>query len=169
MGTSEHATHAEGLHRVTVSAGRRVTTVTEGRRDRLELMWFLVVMTWSVIRITAVGAWLQDYGVNPWHYAAIDLGSSAPYSLASARLLGALVDGRTRVAVTWGVATFVTFLAPDVYIFAAGRALPWPTYVVVGAIVIIGGWLAIRHGRAKVFERRLALEIVPVADAFNAG
>ncbi len=143
--------------------------MTEGRRDRLELMWFLAVMTWSVLRITAVGAWLQGYGVNPWHYAAVDLGSSAPYSLASARLLGALVDGRTRAAVPWGAVALATFLAPDVYIFAAGRALPWPTYVVVGSIAIIGGVLAVRHGQAKVHERRRTLEMEPASQTAVAG
>jgi hypothetical protein len=138
--------------------------VTAGRRDRLELAWFVAVMTWSVLRIIAVSAWLQDYGVDPFSYAAVDLGSSAPYSLASARLLGSLVDGRMRRAAAWGALTVVTFLAPDVYIFAAGRALPWASYVVVGTIATVGAALAIRSGRASVRERRLALETVP-ADA----
>ncbi len=169
VGTSDHAIHQVGVPTVTVRIVVGWPAVTEGRRDRLELVWFLAVMTWSLVRITAVGAWLQDYGVNPWHYAAVDLGSSAPYSLASARLLGALVDGRNRAAVPWGALTLVTFLAPDIYIFAAGRALPWPTYVVVGSIVVIGGTLAVRHGQATVFERRLALETEPAGEPLIAG
>ena len=143
--------------------------MTAGRRDRLELAWFFAVMTWSVIRIIAVSTWLQDYGVDPFYYAAVDLGSSAPYSLASARLLGSLVDGRMRRAAAWGALTVVTFLAPDVYIFAAGRALPWASYVVVGAIATVGAVLAIRSGRASVRERRLALEAAPVEPVVSAG
>jgi hypothetical protein len=143
--------------------------VTAGRRDRLELAWFFAVMTWSVIRIIAVSTWLQDYGVDPFHYAAVDLGSSAPYSLASARLLGSLVDGRMRRAIGWGALTVVTFVAPDVYIFTAGRALPWASYVVVGTIATIGATLAIRSGRASVRERRLALGAAPVEPSLAAG
>jgi hypothetical protein len=138
--------------------------VLHGRRDRLELAWFFAVMGWSAIRIFAVRTWLQDYGVDPWLYAAVDLGSSAPYSLASARTLGALVDARTRVALGWGALTLVTFAAPDVYIFAAGRALPWPSYVVVGSIATVAAALAIRSGRATVRQRRqIEPAVEPVA------
>ena len=143
--------------------------MTAGRRDRLELAWFFAVMTWSVIRIIAVSTWLQDYGVDPFHYAMVDLGSSAPYSLASARLLGSLVDGRMRRATSWGVLTVVTFVAPDLYIFTAGRALPWASYVVVGTIATIGAVLAIRSGRASVCERRLAMDVAPVEAPVTAG
>ncbi len=143
--------------------------MTAGRRDRLELAWFFAVMTWSVIRIIAVSTWLQDYGVDPFHYAMVDLGSSAPYSLASARLLGSLVDGRMRRAASWGVLTVMTFVAPDLYIFTAGRALPWASYVVVGTIATIGAVLAIRSGRASVRERRLAMDVAPVEAPVTAG
>jgi hypothetical protein len=139
--------------------------VTEHRRDRLELAWFFAVMTWSVVRIVAVSTWLHDYGVDPFRYALVDLGSSAPYALASARLLGSLVDGRIRRAAGWTVVTVATFVAPDVYIFAAGRALPWATYVVVGAVATVGASLAIRSGRASVRERRLALDAMDAMPA----
>jgi len=142
-----------------------VIRVRHRPRDHWEFAWFVAVMSWSALRILVVSTWLGDYDVDPWRYAAVDLGSSAPYSLASARLLGALVDGRLRAAVPWGLLAVVTFVAPDVYILTAGRALPWGTYVVVGTIATVGAILAMQSGQAKVRERRLepAMVEVPVS------
>lgn len=109
------------------------------------------------MRISAVDVWLTGYGVDPWIYAVVDLGSSLPYAIASARTLGALVDQRFRRATAWGALAAVSFVAPDTYIVTAGRALPWGTYVVVGTVAATAATLAVRSGRAQVAARRAAL------------
>lgn len=132
------------------------------RRDRLALIWLAAVFAWSVIRCVAVAQWLSAYGVDPLWYLVVDLSSSLPYGLCSARVIGALYDGRRRAAAGWMVPTLVGFLAPDVYIVAAGQSLPWITYVVVFGVAGIAGWLAVRSGRASLEKKRQA-ELVPVA------
>lgn len=112
------------------------------------------VLLWSLARISAVDVWLAGYGVDPWVYAAVDLGSSLPYAIASARTLGALADRRFSAAAAWGSLTIVSFVTPDAYILAAGRALPWGTYVVVGVVACTAAGLAVRSGRAQLADRR---------------
>jgi hypothetical protein len=122
----------------------------------MQLAWFVVVMAWCSVRIIVVAQWLVAYGVDPWMFALIDVGSAIPYAICSARLVGALVDGQPRVAMWWAAPTVATFAAPDVYIFSVGRGMPWATYVVVAAVAVVGAAWATRDGRARVRAERAA-------------
>lgn len=121
----------------------------EGRR-RLERWWFVLVMVWSVCRVVAVWRWLDKYGVNPFVYALVDVGSSAPYALGSARTIGALIDRRYARAAVWSVLAAVCFAAPDVYIVAAGHDMPWIVYGIVGMIAAMAAMWAVWTGRRDV-------------------
>ncbi|MFN8020443.1 MAG: hypothetical protein U0Q03_02840 [Acidimicrobiales bacterium] len=139
------------------------------RRDRLALIWLAVVFGWSVLRCIAVAEWLSSYGVDPVWYLVIDLSSSLPYGLCSARLLGALFDGRRRAAVGWAIPTLAAFIAPDVYIFASGHALPWLSYVVVLGIAGIASALAVRSGKRSLEQKRRAAELEALEAAGTPG
>lgn len=136
------------------------------RRDRLTLLWLAAVFGWSVIRCFAVAQWLADYGVDPLWYLVVDVSSSIPYGLCSAKVMGALYDGRRGAAAGWLVPTVLGFIAPDVYIFTAGQSLPWPTYVVVLGFGLVAGVLAVRAGRNSLEQRRQA-ELAPVTVPVN--
>ncbi len=137
---------------------------SSGRRARLTLLWLVAVVGWSLVRSAAVRQWLADHGVDPLRYLLVDLSSSVPYALCSASLLGALYDGRRRAALGWAVPTVLAFVAPDVYLLSSGRALPWPTYLVVLTVASISATLAVRAGRASLEQRRRAeLELATVA------
>lgn len=126
----------------------------EGRR-RLERWWLALVMTWSVCRVAAVWHWLDRYGVNPLVYALVDLGSSAPYALGSARTIGALIDRHYGRAVVWLPLAAACFAAPDVYIVAAGDEMPWGVYGIVGAIAALAALWAVWTGRRDVSDGRI--------------
>lgn len=113
-------------------------------------MWIVGVLGWSLVRIAAVDIWLSGYGVNPWVYAAIDLGTSIPYAIASARTIGALLDSRTTAALRWGALAVGAYIAPDLYILFFGRGLPWKVYAAVGTVALAGAYLAVRTGRQRV-------------------
>ena len=119
-------------------------------RRRLERWWLVIVLLWSALRITAVWHWLERYGVRPVVYALVDLGSSVPYAIASARTVGALVDRRYRHGAVWGVVAATCFVAPDVYVVAAGRGMPWAVYAVVGTVASMTVALALWAGRRDV-------------------
>lgn len=114
------------------------------------------MFVWSVVRCAAVATWLSNYGVDPLWYLVVDLSSSLPYGLCSAQVIGALFDGRHRAAVAWAVPTVAAFLAPDVYIFTAGQALPWLTYVVVGGFAGVAAVVAVRAGRRRLVAAQAA-------------
>jgi len=129
--------------------------VAVDRRKRLERWWYLLVMVWSLVRIAAVWHWLERYGVNPVVYAVIDLGSSVPYAICSAKSIGAIIDRRYRRAAMWGAGAAVAFAAPDVYIVGAGRSMPWATYAIVGGVALVAALLAVRSGRSEVASKRV--------------
>jgi hypothetical protein len=124
------------------------------RRQRLERWWLVLVVGWSVLRIIAVWQWLEQYGVHPVVYALVDLGSSVPYAIASARTVGALIDRRYRHAARWGLLAVSCYVAPDVYILASGRQMPWAVYIVVAAVAVATGSLALATGRKEVTDGR---------------
>ncbi len=110
----------------------------------------MLVLGWSGLRIVAVWQWLEQYGVHPVVYALVDLGSSVPYAIASARTISALVDRRHRHAALWAPLAVACFVAPDVYIVAAGRQMPWSVYVVVLTVAVAAVMLALWTGRNEV-------------------
>lgn len=114
----------------------------------------MLVMTWSGVRIMAVWHWLERYGVDPVVYAMVDLGSSVPYAMASARTVGALVDRRYRLAARWGLVGAMCFIAPDLYIVASGQRMPWTVYAVILMILVVAAGLAVSTGRSDVADGR---------------
>jgi hypothetical protein len=124
------------------------------RRQRLERSWIVLVIAWSGLRIVAVWHWLEQYGVHPVVYALVDLGSSVPYAIASARTIGALIDRRYRHAARWGLLAATCYVAPDVYIVTAGQQMPWAVYAVVVTVALAAGVLALWAGRNEVADAR---------------
>lgn len=132
-----------------------------GRRRRLERVWLGMVVSWSLVRIVAVWQLLEQYGVHPGVYAVVDLGSSVPYAIASARTLGALVDRRYRHGLIWGVLAATCFVLPDLYIVTSGRGMPWGVYAVVATVALTAGTWAVRAGwRDLATERRAEALVV---------
>lgn len=139
------------------SESESLVHTADGRR-RLERWWFVLVMAWSACRVVAVWRWLDTYGVNPFFYGLVDLGSSIPYALGSARTIGALIDRRYGRAAAWMLLATVCFAAPDVYIVAAGHDMPWGVYGVVGAIAAVAALWAVWTGRRDVSGGRWELD-----------
>jgi hypothetical protein len=135
-------------------AAAPTTRGERSRRQRLERWWLVMVISWSVLRIVAVWQWLEQYGVHPVVYALVDLGSSVPYAVASARTVGALIDRRYRHAAWWAPLAASCYVAPDIYIFAAGQQMPWAVYVAVAVVAMATGLLALWTGRNEVTDGR---------------
>ncbi len=132
------------------------------RRKRIEHLWVAITLAWGFGRVLVVWGALGRYGVNPWVYAGIEIVTSGPYGLATARVVTSLLDHNTQGASRWAALGLSTFLAPDLYIVAAGRQMPAYVYVVVGVLVAMLGALAFMGIRAKVGKGRTARELVAV-------
>ena len=111
-------------------------------------------------RVTRGVVTLGRYGVNPWVYAGIEIATSGPYGVATARVITSLLDRNRQAAGRWAALGLAMFIAPDLYIVAAGRGMPAYVYVVVSVLVALLGTLALFGVRAKVSKGRVARELV---------
>lgn len=119
------------------------TPERSSRRRLLERLWILGSVAYGGLRIFIADRTVKRYGVNIWAFAAVELGTSWCYGLSTARLVGALVDRRARLALRWGVLAVVTFLAPEGFIVLTGRDMPAAVYIVVLSLVGVLGTAAV--------------------------
>lgn len=110
----------------------------------LESTWVVGVVAYGLARTVVVWQVLGDYGVNPWIYGVIDVVSSVPYGLGTARVVTGILDRDWARVRRWGLIAVAAFSAPDLYIVVAGRGMPTLIYVVLGAWLLAGAALAAR-------------------------
>ncbi len=127
---------------------------TTKRAKTLETAWVVAVVLYGVLRSLVVWKALAKYGVNPLIYFVIDVGSSWPYGVATARLVRSAVRRDGEKAVKWGVLAAATFISPDVYLVATLHRAPRFVYGVIAVIVgsmglfaILGVWRRLLSNR----------------------
>lgn len=125
------------------------------RRETLSRLWVAVSVAYGGLRALLVWRYLSGYGVNPWWFAIVELGSSVGYGWASARLVLAVVDRRWASLRLLAPATTLAYVAPDAYVFATVGRLPdglWRTLVTIVAVSFALAAAAlvreVRRGRA---------------------
>ena len=82
-------------------------------RILLESTWVVGVLAYGLARTFVVWSALGDYGVNPWIYGAIDLISSVPYAIGTARVVTGCLDRDWARVRRWGLIAAVAFIAPN--------------------------------------------------------
>jgi hypothetical protein len=138
-----------------------MTAVRHQRRKILERAWILVGFAYSVIRIFIAKVTVQKYGVNIWAFGVVEVVSSGPYSLGTARVVTRLVDRNFPSAMKWGALAIGCFLAPETFIIATGErcrrrhrghchGMPTKIYVAIGLLVFVLGAATIWSIRRKV-------------------
>ena len=130
-------------------------SVQSHRRVVFESIWVVGVVAYGLARTLVVWTALGDYGVNPWIYGVLDVVSSVPYAIGTARVVTGVMDrDRARVR-RWGLIAVAAFFAPDLYIVAAGRGMPTPVYIVLVAWVLVAAVLAARGIAGKIRSGRV--------------
>lgn len=90
----------------------------------------------------------DDYGVDPLVYALIWVGSLPIFLLSLGWLVRSLRRREPLMPSLISAAFF--FLAPTLYVFAAGRNLPAWVYVLLIVLTIVGAVATIRNVRARL-------------------
>ncbi|MEI7943769.1 MAG: hypothetical protein WCI25_03030 [Actinomycetes bacterium] len=126
------------------------------KRRLLERLWVMVVILYGAGRAFVVWKALGKYGVNPWLYLALDITSSWPYGVATARLVTSVIDREFPRARTWGVIAAIAFLLPDLYILVSARHVPTEVYVIFISIISLLALLAIISLFSKIRNGRKA-------------
>lgn len=149
-----------------------MTAARHQRRKNLERVWILVGFAYSVIRIVIARLTVAKYGVNIWAFAAVELISSGPYSVGTARLVTRLIDRNFHSALKWGTLAAGCFLAPEAFIIASGNrcqrhenarchSMPTRIYVAIGVLVLVLGSAAILSVRRKVKKAEPPVHLDP--------
>jgi len=132
------------------------------RRILLSGLWLVVVLSWSVVRIVVVSFWLSQYGISTVVFAVVELISSAIYGVASAQTVLAIIDKSRNNAKSWGAVCVVAYLAPDVYIFSAGKSLPLMSYVVIVGLIVVLGVAAVVDLRRRIIRATGTAPVAPI-------
>jgi|SRR5919106_5602946 hypothetical protein len=90
----------------------------------------------------------DEHGVDPVAYVVIWLGALPLFLLSTGWLVRRL--RRREQVVLPLTATAVLFLAPTLYVFAAGRDLPAWVYLFLGGLTALGAVSSIRSIRRRV-------------------
>lgn len=98
------------------------------------------MVLYSGARAVLVGETLGAYGVNPWVFLVLDVGSAIPLGIGQVRLVQALrrgdPAGLQRSLLVFGTA----FLVPYLYLVLGGtRPLPVAAYGVIATVVAAFG------------------------------
>lgn len=105
--------------------------------------WLLLVLAWASFRAVAINKFFGDHNVNAWGYLIVDLASSIPYALFSARAVVNFLD-RDWIAFRRSVIlASIFFYIPDIYVFIFARTVPTSLYIGFGISIIIFSTLAL--------------------------
>lgn len=124
-------------------------------RDKRALRtWLVVVLAWASFRAFAINKFFGHHSVNVWGYLVVDLASSVPYAVYSAR---AVVNFLDKSWITLRRNTFLAalfFYIPDVYVFIFARTVPTSLYVGFGITIIIFSVVAFLSLRSDATKGR---------------
>ncbi len=90
----------------------------------LRRTWIAAVVGYSALRAVLAWGLFRDYGVNPWIFGIIDVGTAVPYATAIADLTNSIVRSATVAALKHAAIAVVTFVAPYAYIWFAAEDAP---------------------------------------------
>ena len=112
---------------------------SEANRSRKEILWERIwaglLVFYSVGAAYLVWRTLSPYGVNPIVFLIIDMVTSWPYGLATARIVVNVVKARWSEVRKWSWVAGVTFIAPDVYVLASAHHAPRHIYVLLLLVI----------------------------------
>ncbi len=93
-------------------------------RFSAERAWIGAIVGYSVLRFVIAWGAMGEYGVNPWVFGVIDVGTAWPYAKSTAGMVKAGWGGRWVLLAQWSVVALVTFFAPYLYLWIAGNGMP---------------------------------------------
>jgi hypothetical protein len=124
------------------------------KRDLVRYIWVGVSLGYAALRILLAQEFLAEHGLNIWAFAIVELVSTVPWAVGSARAVTALIDKNSRRATGWAAVASAGFLAPEVFVLIATdrppKWLPWVLALWVG----VAGLLAVRRIIREVRQRR---------------
>ena len=124
-------------------------------RDKRALRtWLVVVLAWASLRAFAINKFFGHHSVNAWAYLVVDLASSVPYAVYSARAVVNFLDKSWLTLRRNTLLAALFFYVPDVYVFIFARTVPTSLYVGFGITIIIFSVVAFLSLRSDATKGR---------------
>ncbi len=99
------------------------------RDKRTHYAWLLLVLAWACFRAFVINRFFGQHNVNAWGYLTVDLLSSIPYAMYSAKTVVNFLDKSWMVFRSNLILTSIFFYIPDIYVFIFARTVPASLYV----------------------------------------
>jgi hypothetical protein len=93
--------------------------------------WAVATVLWSCVRTLLAWVLLGDYGLDPWVYLCVDLGSSLVLGRSTPIMVVSFIDRERQRALRWSLVTGVAYVVPDVFLFTSTRRIPPVTLAVM--------------------------------------
>lgn len=100
-----------------------------------ERLWASSIVLYSVGATFVVWRTLGKYGVNPVLFFVIDVITSWPYGIATARIVVNVINRKWKAVRRWSWVAAITFVTPQVYILASARHAPRDVYLIVISVI----------------------------------
>lgn len=95
---------------------------------------------YSVLRALIVWPTLGDYGINPWAFLVIDVGTAWPYAYGQVRVVNEARMRNWGGTQLWAAIAMLSFIAPYAYIAGAGSGeMPLIAWIVIGLLMLFFG------------------------------
>ena len=135
-------------------APKRNDGAKQSKREILgERIWAGLLVLYSTGAAFLVWKTLSKYGVNPIAFLIIDMVSSWPYGISTARIVVNAVKRQWHEVRKWAWVAAATFIAPDVYILASASRAPRSVYlilvVVISALILLAVLSVLLQIRSK--------------------
>lgn len=126
------------------------------RQPLIEKLWASTIVIYSFGATLVVWKTLHKYGVNPLLFFIIDVCTSWPYGIATARIVAKVFERDWKQVQKWSLTAAICFVTPQVYVLAASHHAPKDVYIAVISVCVALGCFAllslliqIRSGRRK--------------------
>ena len=136
-------------------------------RQVVTVSWVVTIVLFALARLVVAKEALEDYGLNIWVFAFIDLITAVPYAIGVAKVVTCMIDRDFAASTRWALVAFGSFIAPYVYVAWAGRDASFPpaVWIALGVLILVFGTNAIVNVRRKVAQGQTPVESEPILSA----
>ena len=123
-------------HRYTLGGLGRTLESVRFERSKIERLWIIASIAYGGLRTAVVWRYLDDYGVNTYAFGIVEFSTAAIYGLSSARVIGSVVDRNKRNLAMWSPVAFLSFFAPDLFVFLSAGEMPSSLFEILISVVV---------------------------------
>lgn len=123
---------------------------SEKTKKLLRYAFYLVIIVYMSFRVILASETLGRYGVNPYIFGILDIGTAIPYAIGGPKVIMYAKKRNKQKIFQWSIIFAISFILPYVYIAISGEKIPFYIWIVLGFIVFGLGTQAFLSLRSKI-------------------